>query len=105
MFKEVWILKINMVWLWYIIIFVCENIWSEASARWPKWLMLPTLDHEVQGSNLVGGGIQLMTVQCFIAQSLSSRYDLNNVERDVKNQIIIRCLKDSTLVGLHWVGV
>ena len=36
-----------------------------------KWLVLQTLDHEVPGSNLARGGIQLMTAQHFIAQSLS----------------------------------
>ena len=39
-----------------------------------------------------GGGIQLMTVWYFVAQGLSllpSQYDLNNVLRDVKHQIII----------------
>ena len=34
-------------------------------------LALWALDHEVAGSNLVGGEIQLMAVRRFIAQSLS----------------------------------
>ena len=51
-------------------------------------LALPASDLEVPGSNHAGGGFQLMTVRRFISQSLSSssfpssRYDLNNVERD-----------------------
>ena len=36
-----------------------------------KWLALPTSDHAVPGLNPTGGGIQLMTLRCFIAQSLS----------------------------------
>ena len=36
-----------------------------------KWLALSTSDHEVLGSNPSGGGIQLMTVWCFTAESLS----------------------------------
>ena len=47
--------------------------------------------------NSIGGGIYFMTVRrhCtvpFIITLLSSRYDLNNVERDVKHQIIISTL-------------
>ena len=34
-------------------------------------LRLLTLDPGVPGSNPAGGGIHLMTVRCFIAQSLS----------------------------------
>ena len=36
-----------------------------------KWSALPTIDHEVQGSNSAGGRIQLMTGLLFIEQSLS----------------------------------
>ena len=57
--------------------------------------MLKTLDQEIPGSNPAGGGIQLMTVRRFIAESfiisrLSSRYDIN-VERNIKHQAIIIC--------------
>ena len=40
---------------------------------------VPTLDHKVSGSNPARGGLQLMTVQHFIAQSLllSSFHCLN----------------------------
>ena len=56
-------------------------------------------------------GIQLLSVWHLIAQPFfiilpSSRYDLNNVERDVKYQIIITnhaqsTLSHATLVGWH----
>ena len=51
-------------------------------------------DYEILGLNPTEGGIHLMTVWCFIAQSFfitlpSSRYDLNNVERGMKQQNII----------------
>ena len=36
-----------------------------------QWLVLPASDYDILGSNPTGGGIQLMTVRCFIAQSLS----------------------------------
>ena len=36
-----------------------------------EWLMFPTFDHEVRGTNHAGVGIQLMTVGHFVAQSLS----------------------------------
>ena len=53
-------------------------------------LTFPTLDHEVPGLNPATGRVPLMTVWCFIAQSLSSsiyRLDMaKNVERDVKHQ-------------------
>ena len=42
-----------------------------------KHLVLTTLDQEVASSNLVGGGIQFVTVQHFIITLPSSRYDLN----------------------------
>ena len=57
-----------------------------------KWLALPTLDQEVPGLNLAGGGIQFMIEQCFISQSLalSSFYHLDMfkimLKRDVKHQ-------------------
>ena len=47
-----------------------------------EWLVLLTSDGEVPGSNPTGGEIPL------IITLLSSRYDLNNVERDVKHQTI-----------------
>ena len=52
--------------------------------------MLQTSDHKVLDLNPAGGGIQVMTVWCFVAQSLHitlplSQYDLNNVERDITN--------------------
>ena len=37
-----------------------------------KWLVLPTLNNEVTSLNPAGGNIQLVSVPCFIAQSLSS---------------------------------
>ena len=42
-----------------------EGVWVA------EWLALPILNHKVQGSNSAGGRIQLMTVQHFIAHSLS----------------------------------
>ena len=36
-----------------------------------EWLALPTEENEVPGLNPARGGIQLITVKCFIAQSLS----------------------------------
>ena len=58
--------------------------------------MLLTLDHEVLGSNPARGRIQVMVVQRFMAQSLSSpshsasQYDLNNVERNINKHQILR---------------
>ena len=54
-----------------------------------KWLALLTSDHEIPGSNPADDRIQLMTVWSFIITLSLSRYDLNNVERDVKHQISI----------------
>ena len=58
-------------------------------------LVLPTSD-QVPGSNSAGGAIQLMTVrhalhctESFIITLHSSRYDLKNAERDVKQKLII----------------
>ena len=39
-----------------------------------KCLVLPTLDYKAQGLNPAVGGIQLMTVWCFIEQSLLSSF-------------------------------
>ena len=36
-----------------------------------EWLAPVSLDHKVPGLNPTGGRIQLMTLWCFIAQSLS----------------------------------
>ena len=36
-----------------------------------EWLLIPTLDHEVLGSNTAGGRIQLMAIPRFIAKNLS----------------------------------
>ena len=36
-----------------------------------EWLALLTLDLKVPGLNPAGGRIQLMTLRCFIAQSIS----------------------------------
>ena len=64
-----------------------------------KWLALSTLDYEVPGSNPIGNGIQPMTVKAFhctepfIMILPLSQYDPDNVERDVKHQIIITTLK------------
>ena len=58
--------------------------------------MLPTSIRKVQGSNSTEGGIQLLTTTLHCTDSLLfintfslSLYNLNNVERDVKHQIII----------------
>ena len=53
-----------------------------------------TSDHKVPGLNPAGGRIPLMTVvlhftEPIIITFLSSRYDLDNVEREVKHQPII----------------
>ena len=37
----------------------------------PVWFVLSTSDHKFSDLNPAGGRIQLMTVQCFIVQSLS----------------------------------
>ena len=44
-------------------------------------IALPTLDHKVPDSSPAGGRIQLMTVQHFVAQSLSlsSFHHFNNL--------------------------
>ena len=42
----------------------CRSIWMA------EWLALQTLDHKDLGSDLTGGRIQVVTVCCFIAQSL-----------------------------------
>ena len=52
-----------MLVLW--IEFVQRVVWV------PEWLALTTLVHKTPGLNPTEGGIQLMTVWCFIAQSLS----------------------------------
>ena len=56
------------------------------------FVLLISDDEEVPGSNPAGGGIQLMTLQHYFAQSFiitpsSTQYDL--VEREVKYQPII----------------
>ena len=59
------------------------------------------------GLNPTGGRIQLMTsalycTKLFIIILPSSQYDINNVERDVKHQIIIRDRQpDPTIAELH----
>ena len=54
---------------------------------------LHTLDYKVTSSHLTRGGIQLITEGLFISPFItplqSSRYYLNNVDRDVNHQIII----------------
>ena len=71
-------------------------------------LALWTLEHEISGLNLAGGGIRFKTVWCFIAQSLLlyitlplSRYDLINVERDIKHEIIFIILMHSESLNHH----
>ena len=61
-----------------------------------EWLAHQTLYYEVAGLNPAGGRmrIQLMTLMLHCIEPViiilpSSQYDLNNVERDVKHQIII----------------
>ena len=44
---------------------------SMTDVRVAEWLALPSSDHEVLGLNPPGGGIQVMIVQHFIAQSFS----------------------------------
>ena len=64
-----------------------------------EWLGHLTSDHMVLGSNFTGDGFQLMTVCClgpFIITPPSSQYNLNDVERDVKHQIVI------IIVGTNW---
>ena len=58
--------------------------------------ILPTSDHKARSLNPAGGGgIQSRTVWHFICSEpfiitfLSSQYDLDSIERDVKHQIII----------------
>ena len=64
---------------------------EEASKR----LALRTMYHEVPGSNAARGGIQFMTVMALHCTELViiilplSRYDLNNVKKDIKHQTII----------------
>ena len=46
--------------------------------------------HEVPASDPAGGGLQLMAALRFTSQSLPlPGYDLNNIERDINQQIII----------------
>ena len=57
-------------------------------------LALPTLDHDVLGLNPVGGRILLLSValhctEPFVISIPLSLYDLNNVERGVKHQMVI----------------
>ena len=56
-----------------------------------EWLALLTPDHEVPGLNPAGRKSSAHVVcrkPCFITLSLSQD-DLDNVERDVKHQIVI----------------
>ena len=60
------------------------------SVQGAKWVALPTLDQKVQGLNPVGCRIQLMTVwQPFVNILPLSCHNLNDVEREIKLQIII----------------
>ena len=62
------------------------------------------MDQKVLGLNPTGCGIQLVTVQFFIAQSLPSSlswYDLNNAERDVKHQVIINCKWAKLILSIY----
>ena len=66
--------------------------------------MLLTSDHEVLCLNPAGGKIQRMTTalhctEAFIMTLLFSRYDLNNVERDVKHQTIFLFFHDNVCCG------
>ena len=69
---------------------------SARSIKVAHQLVLLTLDHKVTGLNPPRDRIHLITVQwhalhCtkrFIITSSSSSYDLNNVESDIKHQIM-----------------
>ena len=57
-----------------------------------EWLALSTLDHEVLGLHEVDFSsdcIVFHRIEPFIITLPSSRYDINNVERDIKHKIVI----------------
>ena len=68
-----------------------DFLWS---LRLAEWLVVRTSDHKVLGLNPAGGRIQLMTAMLHFTEPIiitfpSSLYDLNNVEKEVKDQPII----------------
>ena len=73
------------------------------------WLASPSLDHKVPGLRWNSTCV-CTTLHCtepFIITLPSSRYDLNNVERDIKQQIIIIIINWSEhssckIAQLHW---
>ena len=74
--------------------FVCILCVQTRCDRTAEWLALPTPDHEIPGSNPTRGGIKPMSIRHFTAHIItfpSSRYDLDNVERDIKHQTFILC--------------
>ena len=51
--------------------------------------MLLALDHDIQGLNSAGGGIQPMTAALHCTEPfISAGFDFKNVEREVKHQTI-----------------
>ena len=70
---------------------VSIKITFEEVSGWLSGLVLPASNHEILLSlNPAGGRIQLMiALSLFFIILLSSQYDLHNVERDVKHQIIV----------------
>ena len=56
-----------------------------------EWLALPTLEHKVPGLNPAESRIQLLTVQHFVAQSLS--LSPFHVERDVNHEVRAQLFK------------
>ena len=70
------------------------------SVRVAEWLALPNSDHKIPFPNPVGGGLLHRT---FHYTLLSSRYDFDNVERDVIHKIIIIIIIIIIIRGLTWL--
>ena len=79
--------------IWYVPIFNFSGLTSVICFVVAKWLAFMTLDQEVLGSNSRWNSVHdymaLLCTEPFIIILLSSRYDLNNTERNVKYQTII----------------
>ena len=60
------------------------------SVQMAEWIALPTSDHGVPDLNPPAGGIQLVTTEfhCTEPFIMALPSDLNDVERDVKHQVI-----------------